>query len=113
MLGLALGAQTEKMTQGHRGANHPVKELSSGRVMITSQNHGFAIAQTNLPTELEVTHISLFDQTIQGIKHKSKPIFGLQGHPEASPGPHDTQEYFRHFVGMMKSSEFRVRSSVG
>ena len=103
LLALALGAKTEKMPQGHRGANHPVKELSSGRVMITSQNHGFAVSKEGLPTDLEITHLSLFDQTIQGLRHRNKPIFCLQGHPEASPGPHDTQEYFRNFVGMMKS----------
>ncbi len=108
MLGLALGAKTEKMIQGHRGANHPVKELSSGRVMITSQNHGFAVAKDGLPADLEVTHISLFDNTIQGLKHKTKPIFCLQGHPEASPGPHDTQEYFRAFVEMMKKHHARA-----
>ena len=105
MLALALGAKTEKMPQGHRGANHPVKELSSGRVMITSQNHGFAVSKEGLPADLEITHISLFDQTIQGLKHKTKPIFCLQGHPEASPGPHDTQEYFRQFVQMIKGSK--------
>jgi len=102
MLGLALGAKTEKMTQGHRGANHPVKELESGRVMITSQNHGFAVSKEDLPADLEITHVSLFDQTVQGLRHKTKPIFCLQGHPEASPGPHDTQEYFHRFVEMMK-----------
>ncbi len=102
MLALALGAKTEKMPQGHRGANHPVKELSSGRVMITSQNHGFAVSKEALPADLEITHISLFDQTIQGLRHRNKPIFCLQGHPEASPGPHDTQEYFRQFTQMIE-----------
>ncbi len=108
MLALALGAKTEKMPQGHRGANHPVKELATGRVMITSQNHGFAVSKEGLPADLEITHISLFDQTIQGLKHKTKPIFCLQGHPEASPGPHDTQEYFRQFVQMMKQHKTRA-----
>lgn len=103
MLALALGANTEKMQQGHRGANHPVKELATGRVMITSQNHGFAVSKEGLPADLEITHISLFDHTIQGLKHKSKPLFCLQGHPEASPGPHDTQEYFQQFVQMMEA----------
>ena len=76
--------------------------------MITSQNHGFAVAKDGLPADLEVTHISLFDNTIQGLKHKTKPIFCLQGHPEASPGPHDTQEYFRAFVEMMKKHHARA-----
>jgi carbamoyl-phosphate synthase small subunit len=103
LLGRALGAKTEKMTQGHRGANHPVKELDSGRVMITSQNHGFAVADKDLPSDLVVTHRSLFDNTIQGLRHATKPIFCLQGHPEASPGPHDTFEMFHRFVDMMKA----------
>ena len=108
LLGLALGAKTEKMTQGHRGANHPVKELTSGRVMITSQNHGFAVAKEGLPSDLEITHVSLFDGTVQGLQHKTKPIFCLQGHPEASPGPHDTFEMFQRFVEMMAKNKKRA-----
>ena len=101
MLGIALGCRTEKMRQGHRGANHPVKDLHTGKVEITSQNHGFAISDTALPPEVEVTHRSLFDGTIQGIALKGKPIFSVQGHPEASPGPHDSQYLFTRFVEMM------------
>ena len=111
LLGLALGGKTEKMPQGHRGANHPVKDLKSGNVIITSQNHGFVVSDKNLPADLEVTHRSLFDGTIQGLRHKTKPIFCMQGHPEASPGPHEASYLFDQFVTMMKSSEFRVRSS--
>ncbi|MBX9726876.1 MAG: glutamine-hydrolyzing carbamoyl-phosphate synthase small subunit [Rickettsiales bacterium] len=101
MLGIALGCQTLKMKQGHRGANHPVKDLQTGKVEITSQNHGFAISDVGLPADVEVTHRSLFDGTIQGIRHKTLPIFSVQGHPEASPGPHDSQYLFARFVAMM------------
>lgn len=103
MLGLALGGKTEKMTQGHRGANHPVKDLKTGAVIITSQNHGFAVSKEGLPADIEVTHISLFDHTVQGLRHKTKPIFCLQGHPEASPGPHDSAYIFRQFVELIAS----------
>lgn len=97
LLALALGGQTEKMHQGHRGANHPVKDLKTGKIEITSQNHGFVVSE-NLPPEIEVTHRSLFDGTIQGLRHKTKPIFCVQGHPEASPGPHDSLYLFERFV---------------
>ena len=103
MLGLALGARTEKMKQGHRGANHPVKELATGRVQITSQNHGFAISDTALPAHVVITHRSLFDGTIQGIRHRDLPIFSVQGHPEASPGPHDSQYLFADFVAAIQT----------
>lgn len=98
MLGIALGARTEKMTQGHRGANHPVKDLTTGKVEITSQNHGFAISDAALPAEVQVTHRSLFDGTIQGICLQGKPVFSVQGHPEASPGPHDSAYLFERFL---------------
>jgi carbamoyl-phosphate synthase small subunit len=107
MLGIALGCRTEKMKQGHRGANHPVKDLHTGKVEITSQNHGFAISDAGLPDEVEVTHRSLFDGTIQGIRVKGKPIFSVQGHPEASPGPHDSQYLFARFVAMMTGDKAR------
>ncbi len=107
LLGLAFGGATEKMKQGHRGANHPVKDLRTGKVEITSQNHGFVVSE-KLSADVEVTHRSLFDGTIQGLRHKSKPIFCVQGHPEASPGPHDSFYLFGQFVEMMKK---RVQSS--
>jgi carbamoyl-phosphate synthase small subunit len=105
MLGIALGCRTEKMRQGHRGANHPVKDLTTGKVEITSQNHGFAISDTGLPPEVEVTHRSLFDGTVQGIRHRTRPVFSVQGHPEASPGPQDSQYLFARFVAMMQQQK--------
>lgn len=98
MLALALGCKTEKMHQGHRGANHPVQCLESKQVFITSQNHGFVVSKDTIPSNVEVTHLSLFDQTIQGIKIKDKAVFSVQGHPEASPGPHDSECLFKQFA---------------
>ncbi len=98
MLGLALGARTEKMSFGHHGANHPVQDLGTGKVEITSQNHGFAIADGDLPDDVEVTHRSLFDATIQGIRIKDRPVYAVQYHPEASPGPQDSQYLFDRFL---------------
>ncbi|MEE9254519.1 MAG: glutamine-hydrolyzing carbamoyl-phosphate synthase small subunit [Pseudomonadales bacterium] len=101
LLALASGGRTIKMPHGHHGANHPVKALDSGRVVITSQNHGFAVDADTLPACLEPTHVSLFDGSLQGIRRRDKPAFGFQGHPEASPGPHDVGHLFDEFVAMM------------
>ncbi len=101
MLGLALGGRTEKMPFGHHGANHPVKDLTTGKVEITSQNHGFAVADEGLPEGVEVTHRSLFDGTIQGIRLKDRPVFSVQYHPEASPGPQDARYLFERFLALM------------
>ena len=98
LLSLASGAATLKMPHGHHGANHPVKDLRSGRVIITSQNHGFAVDQSTLPNCLEATHVSLFDGSLQGVHRTDRPAFGFQGHPEASPGPQDCAYLFDHFV---------------
>jgi len=101
LIGLASGARTMKMKHGHHGANHPVQDLASGRVMITSQNHGFAVDGDSLPAHLEATHVSLFDGSLQGIRHRERPAFGFQGHPEASPGPQDAEVLFDAFVDLM------------
>ena len=101
LLGLACGAETMKMKFGHHGGNHPVQDLATGKVMITSQNHGFTVAEDSIPDTLSVTHRSLFDGTVQGIHHREKPAFGFQGHPEASPGPHDVKPLFDHFIDLM------------
>jgi len=102
LLGLASGAKTSKMKFGHHGANHPVQELANNTVMITSQNHGFAVDEDSLPNMLEATHRSLFDNTLQGMRRTDCPAFGFQGHPEASPGPHDVAPVFDEFITMMK-----------
>ena len=103
IMGLAVGAKTLKMKFGHRGANHPVQDMQSQRVMITSQNHGFAVDTATLPSNTRVTHLSLFDGTLQGFELTDKPAFCFQGHPEASPGPHDVDYLFDRFVGMMET----------
>ena len=102
IMALAAGAKTFKMANSHHGANHPVKELATGRVSITSQNHGFAVELDALPSHLRATHISLFDGTLQGLEHTDKPAFCFQGHPEASPGPHDIAYLFDRFTALME-----------
>jgi carbamoyl-phosphate synthase small subunit len=102
MLALALGARTAKMHRGHRGANHPVKDLATGKVEITSQNHGFVVLPESLPAGVEVTHVSLFDGSNEGIRLKDQPVFSVQYHPEASPGPQDSHYLFERFVGLME-----------
>jgi carbamoyl-phosphate synthase small subunit len=103
LLALASGAKTLKMKFGHHGANHPVQDIAAGRVMITSQNHGFAVDEASLPATLRVTHKSLFDGSLQGIHRTDKPAFSFQGHPEASPGPNDAQPLFDHFFELMQA----------
>lgn len=103
LLSLASGAQTIKMKCGHHGANHPVKDLRSGTVYITSQNHGFCVDEKTLPANLVATHKSLFDGTLQGVERTDVPAFSFQGHPEASPGPHDPMALFKHFIELMKN----------
>jgi len=101
ILGLASGARTQKMKFGHHGANHPVKDLDTHRVLISSQNHGFAVDASTLPANLRVTHVSLFDGSVQGLERTDRPAFGFQGHPEASPGPHDVAYLFDRFFALM------------
>ena len=102
LIALAMGAKTKKMFLGHRGANHPVKNLKNGLVEITSQNHGFEVSKKGLPSTISITHTSLFDGGIEGIKHKTKKVFSVQYHPESSPGPHDSYYLFREFIEMIK-----------
>ncbi|MCA9238783.1 MAG: gamma-glutamyl-gamma-aminobutyrate hydrolase family protein, partial [Planctomycetales bacterium] len=101
LLSLACGAKTFKLKFGHRGANHPVQHITTGKVEITSQNHGFAVDSGSLPNDLEVTHVSLNDQTIEGVQHRSAPAFSVQYHPEASAGPHDSHYLFDRFRQLM------------
>jgi carbamoyl-phosphate synthase small subunit len=105
MLGLALGGKTVKMHQGHHGANHPVQDMTTGKVEITSMNHGFAVDKTTLPANVEQTHVSLFDQSNCGIALKDKPVFSVQYHPEASPGPRDSHYLFRRFSDLMRENK--------
>ncbi len=112
LLALAAGAQTTKMKFGHHGANHPVQDLGSGKVMITSQNHGFAVDEDTLPDDLEATHRSLFDGTLQGIALKDQPAFGFQGHPEASPGPHDLLYVFERFIQDMDAHKRQTKRTL-
>ena len=104
LLALGLGATTYKLKFGHRGGNHPVKQLSTGQVEITSQNHGFAVDPDSLPAGTEVTHRNLYDGTVEGLRHVDKPVFSVQYHPEASPGPHDADYLFRQFIDLMEQA---------
>ena len=112
LLALAAGAKTVKMKFGHHGANHPVQDLATGKVMITSQNHGFAVDEESLPDDVAATHRSLFDGTLQGIALKERPAFGFQGHPEASPGPHDVLPLFERFLIDMDAQKRRASRAV-
>lgn len=111
LLGLALGAKTEKMKQGHRGANHPIRNLDTGLVEITSQNHGYVVAKENLPAHVRVTHVSLFDGTIAGLELKDKQVFSVQYHPESSPGPHDSRYLFDKFIHMMEERNGKLEKA--
>ncbi|MGH8117527.1 MAG: glutamine-hydrolyzing carbamoyl-phosphate synthase small subunit, partial [Rhodanobacteraceae bacterium] len=111
LMGLALGARTLKMPFGHHGANHPVKDLDDGRVLITSQNHGFAVDPATLPANTRATHVSLFDGTLQGFALTDRPAFCFQGHPEASPGPRDIAYLFERFAMLMRDSGLGTRDS--
>jgi len=104
LLAIASGAQIVKMKFGHHGANHPVKDIESNKVMITTQNHNFTVDRNNLPKNIKITHLSLFDNSLQGITRKDKLAFGFQGHPESSPGPHDSELLFNHFIELIKKS---------
>ena len=105
LIGLSFGAETSKMSQGHRGANHPVKNLLNNKVEITSQNHGYQIDMNSLPNCFEITHTSLFDSSIEGLRHKDLPIFSVQYHPEASPGPTDSSYLLNDFLKLIKVSK--------
>src|SRR5262249_39166744 len=104
VLGLAMGGSTYKLKFGHRGGNHPVKKLDTGKIEITSQNHGFAVDPVSPPEDVEVTHLNLYDGTVEGLRHKTKPVFCVRYHPEASPGPHDADYLFDDFLTLIEES---------
>src|SRR3569623_2866264 len=110
LLGLACGARTMKMKLGHHGAKHPALDIESGHVMITSQNHGFAGDESTLPANVRATHHSLFAGSLQGLHYNDKPVFGFQGHPEASPGPHDAAGLFDHFIDLIKARKMTAHA---
>ena len=112
LLALAAGAKTVKMKYGHHGANHPVQDLATGQVLITSQNHGFVVDEESLPDTVEATHRSLFDATLQGITLKDQLAFSFQGHPEASPGPHDLTPLFERFIQIMEFKRLTATRSI-
>jgi carbamoyl-phosphate synthase small subunit len=103
ILGLAMGGTTFKLKFGHRGANHPVKKIETGKIEITSQNHGFAVDPKSLPGDVEVTHLNLYDGTVEGLRHRTQPVFCVQYHPEASPGPHDADYLFDDFLNLIEN----------
>ena len=103
IIGLALGGRTYKLKFGHHGGNHPVKDLRTGKVEITAQNHNFAIDPETLPPEVEITHMNLLDETVEGIRHRELPLFAVQYHPENSPGPHDSYYLFSEFVNLART----------
>jgi len=105
LLSLAFGAKTYKLKFGHHGANHPVKNLLDSRIEITSQNHGFAVEMESLPEVLELTHKNLYDQTVEGVRHRELPCFSVQYHPEAAPGPHDSHYLFKEFTELMRQAK--------
>ncbi|MGL9763008.1 MAG: carbamoyl phosphate synthase small subunit, partial [Wolbachia sp.] len=107
LLAITLGAKTFKMNVGHRGSNHPVYNVSDGKVEITSQNHGFVVDPSSLPSDVEVTHISLFDNSIEGIMMKNYPVFSVQYHPEEAPGTHDSHYLFRHFINSIELNKMK------
>jgi carbamoyl-phosphate synthase small subunit len=109
ILGLAMGGQTFKLKFGHRGANHPVKKLETGQIEITSQNHGFAVDPKSLPEDVAVTHVNLYDGTVEGLRHRNRPVFCVQYHPEASPGPHDADYLFDEFLQLIEDSGLRTQ----
>ena len=109
IIALALGAKTEKLKYGHRGGNHPVKNLLTGKVTITSQNHGYVVNKDSLTEEMEITHININDGTIEGLRHKTLPVMGVQYHPEACPGPHDSNVIFDDFINLFKEKSYGIK----